>query len=258
MKSLFCILLFSTSLLLHSQTTEQKLSKDSVRYYQAQLTKLYKANYDSLRNSEEYKFLTAKLKNKSEENFGVELIFILGYQHNNYTNLNERLVSLNLNEIKSSMMQIGVGLAFRFNKVIIGYDMNVLIGDGTSGGYLHIYGSTNLLKTKRFIFSPQIGYGGQSLTCRYRTQSSATDFNSYFTTAPNKVEIQHDNSVVDFALAFKLYPKSDNSNYLSLFRIGYRHGLKEKMWEISNGNSSGAPFDRNSNFYLQLIIGVGN
>ena len=139
MKLLFCVLLLTTTLFLHSQTTEQKLSKDSVKYYQAELSKLYKANYDSLKNSEEYKFLTTKLKSKSEENFGVELIFILGYQHNDYTNLNQRLVSLNLNEIKSSMSQIGVGLAFRFNKVIFGYDMNVLLGARASGGYLHIY-----------------------------------------------------------------------------------------------------------------------
>jgi hypothetical protein len=257
MKLLFCVLLFLTTLLLHSQTSDQKLSKDSVKYYQAELSKLYKANYDSLKNSEEYKFLTTKLKSKSEENFGVELIFILGYQHNDYTNLNERLVSLNLNEIKPSMSQIGVGLAFRFNKVITGYDMNVLLGDRASGGYLHIYASTNLLKTKRFIFSPQIGYGRQSVTYKYKVQSPATDFNSYFT-APNKVEIYHSNSVVDFALAFKLYPKTDNYNYLSLFRIGYRYGLKEKPWKINDGNSSGAPYDRNSNFYLQLIIGFGN
>ena len=34
--------------------------------------------------------------------------------------------------------------------------------------------------------------------------------------------------------------------------------LKEKSWTINDGNSSGAPYDRNNNFYLQAVFGIGN
>ncbi len=259
MKALFSILLLIISFISYSQSAEQGLSKDSIKYYRSELSKLYQTTYDSLRNSEKYKFLTDKLKIKNNaDNFGVELIMVVGYQKNDYANLSKRLASLNLNEVKSSMNPIGIGLAFRFNKFIIGYDMSALLQRNGGGFYIHAYLSTNLIRINRFILSPQIGYGAQNVVYRYQTQSFSTNFNSYFTTSPNKVEIEHSNSVLDFALAFKLYPKTGNENYLSLFRIGYRHGLSEKAWEISDGNSANAPLDRNNNFYLQLVVGVGN
>ena len=261
MKILFSIILILSYSLSYSQSNKQKLSKDSIRYYQKQLSELSKATYDSMIKSEKYKILANKLNltnKKSVDNFGVELSLLLGYQKNTYANLNTRFDSLKVNRVNSSLSPVGIGLAFRFNKFIIGYDMSILIGNKTSGAYIHGYVSTNILRMKRWIISPQFGYGGQNISVRIPVQSSSANFNSYFTTSSNKVEIKHSNSVLDFAFAFKLYPKPNNENYLPLLRIGYRYGLNEKRWEIIDGNSANAPIDRNSNFYLQLILGFGN
>ncbi len=243
-----------------AQTNKQKLPKDSVIYYHKQLRDLWKNNYDSIINSDKYKEINQRLNpngTKNIDNFGVELTFFTGLQINNYDNLNNRLMSLGIKEVKTSVLPIGIGLSFRFNKIIVGYDMSAMSGDNSSGAYLNGYISTNILRTKKWIFSPQIGIGGQSVTVRIPTQSSSNNFNSYFTTSANQVELVNKNTMLDFAMAFKLQAK-DRDIYAPLFRIGYRYGLNENNWEVKNGISTDAPIDRNNNFYIQLRVGFGN
>ena len=260
MKKLLSIL-FLLPLISFSQTPKNRLSRDSVAYYQKQLRQLTTETYDSLKNSEKYKEIMNKLNHNQKNNtsnFGVELTVFAGLQLNNYNNLNSRLNSLNVKNQKTLLMPIGVGLAFRFNKIIFGYDMTpAMIGNNSSGAYFHGYVSTNMLRAKNWIFSPQFGYGGQNFTVRIPTQSSSANFNSYFTTSANQVEVRHSTSVLDFAIAVKLHvPKREP--YIPLFRAGYRYGLKNKAWEVKNGTSTNAPLDRNSNFYLQLMFGFGD
>ncbi|MFT3935093.1 MAG: hypothetical protein QM726_15810 [Chitinophagaceae bacterium] len=103
----------------------QKLPKDSVLYYQNQLRELYKSTYDSLESSSKFKEINQKLNpngQNNKDNFGVELTFFMGLQVNNYSNLNTRLSTLNVKEQKNLLLPLGFGLAFRFNKVIVGYD----------------------------------------------------------------------------------------------------------------------------------------
>ena len=244
-----------------SQTGTQKHSKDSIKYYQMQLAALQRANYDSLINSDKYKTLLAKLNQNGksiQDNFGVELCVFTGLQWNKYSNLNERLNELNVREKKQLMLPFGVGLAFRFKKVIVGYDLApIIIGDYSRGTYIHGYVSTNVIRTKKWIFSPQLGYGGQNVVTRIVTKSSATDFNSYFTTSANQVELNHRNSVIDIAMGFKFVSPQGNG-YIPLFRIGYRYATKSKAWEVSNGSSVNAPFDKNSNVYFQIMFGFGD
>lgn len=261
MKKAIIIVLIFSPLISIAQTGRQKLSKDSIQYYQRQLRELWKASHDSMINSEKYKEINQKLKSKGKSNsnnFGVELAVFTGLQVNNYSNLNARLTSLGVKEKKTLLLPFGIGLAFRFNKIIVGYDMTpITVGDNSTGAYIHGYLSTNIIKTKKWIFSPQVGYGGQNVTVRVPTQSTSTNFNSYFTTSSNQVEIKHKNSVLDFSLAIKLYPKNRDT-YIPLFRLGYRYGLTENAWEVRNGTSTNAPIDRNSNFYFQLMLGFGD
>jgi hypothetical protein len=222
---------------------------------------LSKANYDSLVNSEKYKQIINRLNpngKKANNNFGVELTFLLGFQINNPSKLIARLKSLNINQNSTSLLTIGVGLAFRFNKIIAGYDMTPFMsGNNSTGGYIHGYLSTNVIRTNRWIFSPQLGYGAQTITVRVPTQSTSSNFNSYFTTSANQVELKHSNSLVDFAIALKFIP-SNRYTYVPLVRYGYRYAINEKPWQIHNGISTDAPMDRNSNFYLQLMLGFGD
>jgi uncharacterized protein YxeA len=261
MKKVIITLLICCPLISIAQTGRQKLSKDSVQYYQRQLRDLWKKSYDSMVNSEKYKEINQKLNSKGKnnsENFGVELTFFTGLQINNYSNLNARLTSLGVKEKKTLLLPLGIGLAFRFNKIIVGYDLTpILVGDNSSGALGHGYLSTNVIKTKRWIFSPQVGYGGQSVTIRVPTQSPSTNFNSYFTTSSNQVEIRNKNTFLDFALALKVYPKNRDT-YIPVLRFGYRYGLTENAWEIRNGTSTNAPIDRNSNFYIHLMLGFGD
>lgn len=261
MKKALLPVLFLLPFISFSQSIKQRLSKDSIAYYQKQLRQMTIDTYDSLKNSEKYKEILGKLNQNPKNytsNFGVELTVFAGLQINNYNSLNARLKSLNVKEQKTLLMPIGVGLAFRFNKIIFGYDMTpAMIGNNSSGAYFHGYVSTNMIKAKNWIFSPQFGYGGQNFTVRIQTQSSSINFNSYFTTSANQVEVRHSTSVLDFALAVKLHvPKREP--YIPLFRAGYRYGLKNKTWEVRNGTSTNAPLDRNSNFYLQLMFGFGD
>ena len=245
----------------YSQTDNQKLSKDSIKYYQLQLAALQRANYDSLINSDKYKTILAKLNYNGkniQDNFGVELCVFTGLQWNKYSNLNERLNTLNVKEKKPLMLPFGVGLAFRFKKVIVGYDITpIIIGDNSRGTYIHGYVSTNIIRTKKWIFSPQFGYGGQSVVTRIVTKSSSSDFDSYFTTSANQVELNHRNSVFDVAMGFKFVSPQGNG-YIPLFRIGYRYASKSKAWEVSNGSSVNAPFDKNNNVYFQIMLGFGD
>lgn len=259
-KYIIIALVIGIPLISEAQKNKQKLPKDSIIYYQKQLRDLWKKNNDSLINSEKYKEIFQKLNPeglKEKDDFGVELTFITGFQINNYNHLNNRLKSLGIKKVKSSVLPIGIGLSIRFKNIIFGTDMSAISGENTSGAYANVYISTNILETKRWIFSPQIGIGSQIVTLRIPTQSSSNDFNSYFTTSSNQVEIVNKNTMLDFAMAFKLLSKHRDL-YAPLFRVGYRYGLKEKSWEIKNGVSTNAPIDRVNNFYIHLRVGFGN
>lgn len=260
MKSVIITLALCLPFICISQVRDPKLPKDSLLFYHKELKSLYTASQDSLKSSDRYKEVYKKLYPNGENvspNFGVEMIVFTGLQVNNYSGLNARLSSLRIKEKKTLMLPVGVGLSFRFNKIIVGYDMTaVTVGDNSTGSYIHTYLSTNIIKSKNWIFSPQVGYGQQTVTVRVPTQSNATNFDSYFTSQSNLVELTSGNPVLDFAVAIKLRKRNSTLN-VPFFRFGYRYGLSEKPWEVTNGNSSGAPIDRNSNFYFHLMLGMG-
>lgn len=120
MKKVIIAFLIYFPLISIAQTGRQKLSKDSVQYYQRQLRELWKTSYDSMINSEKYKEINQKLKPKGKsnsDNFGVELTFFTGLQVNNYSNLNARLTSLGVKEKKTLLLPVGVSSPFFSAKV---------------------------------------------------------------------------------------------------------------------------------------------
>lgn len=245
MKYSLTAVLLLPCLLLQAQDSKLKPAKDSASFYRSELNKLRKDSYDSLVNSEKYIELTKKLEtyNKEADKFGVELLGYAGGQINSYPNINQRLRSLNVTEIKTLMGSAGFGLALRFSKLIIGYDMSIVMAGGSqkntsaNGFYIHGYFSTNAIKSKKWIFSPQIGVGTQSITAKVVTVSSANNFDAYFSSA-NQVEIRNANTVLDFAMAFKML-NANTGRYMPILRTGYRLGLSDKIWEIKNGISTG-------------------
>ena len=261
MKKIFITIFIIIPFISISQSTRQKLSRDSIIYYNNQLRELKKATYDSMVNSEKYLELTNKINSNEKitnKKRGMEFSFFGGYQIDNYYKLNARLASLNVKEQNGLFYPIGFGLAFRVNKIILGFDESIANGDNSTGGYSHIYLSTNIIKVEEWIFSPEVGYGLQGVKIRIPTQSSSTSFNSYFTTSSNQVEIIHNNSVLDFAIALKRLTPKNRHRYLKMLRFGYRYGLSENAWQMSNGTSTNAPTDRDNNFYFQIECGIGD
>jgi len=261
MRTIAITILFLLPLISMAQSKRQRLSQDSIRYYQEEMRKLYDETFDSLKNSARYKQIDEKLNPGGKErlkNIGGEMSVFFGFHRINFSNLNKRLASLGIKETKSWVTSIGAGFGLRFNKIIAGIDLAAFSnGENGSGSFMQVYLSTNEIKVKKFILSPTIGYGIQTVIIRVNRETTSTDFNAYFTGAANQVEIQHNNSVLDLGIAVKSrMPQSKFT--MPLLKLGYRYGLKEKSWKVKDGNATNAPFDRNGNFYCQVILGIGS
>jgi hypothetical protein len=199
---------------------------------------------------------------KTNRKFGTEFAIYFGGQVNNFSNLNNRLKSLNITPAHSWFVNAGFGMAERLNKIIIGIDVSYG-GAQTKGSTridglnLHPYLSTNILKTSRWIFSPEIGYDEQMTRVKISQPGSSSSFNGTLTTNPNQVELHNDNTMIDFAMAFKFYNPRNGHNR-SVCRIGYRYGPGQATWKIENSSVNDGPKDRVNNFYFQVMTGIGN
>lgn len=196
--------------------------------------------------------------NKLDDKHGMELTAFVGIQLSNFSNLNDRLKSLNTTTLKPDAVNIGIGAAVRFNKIIVGFDGGPLANHSniveTSGYFFHFYLSTNILRSGRCIFSPQVGIGGQDLRATITQESTTQSFDQAITTATNQVTMRNYNTMLDVAMNLKLMIRN---HYRPIIRIGYRYGLSMVSWEIENGSVTDAPKDRGSNFYFQLMFGFG-
>ena len=201
-------------------------------------------------------------REKAKWKSGMEFVVYLGGQVNNFSNLNDRLKSLDITPAHSWFVNAGFGLAQRLNKIIIGFDVSYG-GAQTKGSTridglnLHPYLSTNIIKTSRWIFSPEIGYDEQFTMVKISQPGASSSFNGTLTTNPNQVELHNENEMIDFAVAFKLYNLGNGHNR-SVFRLGYRYGPGQESWKIENSSANDGPKDRANNFYFQVMLGIGN
>ncbi len=260
MKYIALLFLSGLSVTIHAQQVNTKLSRDSIIYYQKELAAMRKASYDSLTNSAKYQTIYNRLYPEGEhkkQRFGIEMNFGMGGQTNSLDGLNTRFRALNMDKQSSNSFTFGLSLALRFKQLLIGGSLYGIEADEISGTSAQVFLATNVLQIKRFIISPQIGFGSQSYDMTMRTASPATDFDSYFTTGGNKVSISHRSPVLDYSLGLKIANRKNNTNS-PVIRVGYMYGLKDKAWKIEKGNSTNAPIDRVSSFYARLLLGIGN
>ena len=257
MRKLLLMIAFAIPAIAFSQTPE--LSKDSMRFYRKQLQKMRFKTLDSLVNSEEYKAVSAKAySQKVNRKFGVETYMAIGGQFNKFKNLNERLKSLNVKERPEAQVNFALGLAFRFNKIITGIEVDGAGGSKIGASAVQLYLSTNAIKFDKVILSPVVGIGSQSFNSDFTVQTPATGFNDYFTgTGGNKFSIQNTSPYLNFGLTLKTIDSKAGSVF-PVLRVGYNYGLQNNRWKIEDGNSANAPKDRINGFYAQLIIGGGN
>ena len=256
----YSLLLLFIALTLYSkgQAPNQKLSKDSVRYYQRELNKMWRTTYDSMKNSDRYKEITGKLKNKDKV-VTVELLANVGLYFTDFKNLNLRLKSIGQEEIKTMVPSIGASLAVGKPIMTYGLELNSYAFDNKSasfkGMHMRFYVATNLFKKSPIVLHPQIGYGTSILNMFIHKSPNQVGFDNLFQTQANTVQLGHNQNYLDLALGLKFKsPKAENF-YWQFLRAGYRLGLKDEPWKMRGGTITNAPTDRNNQFYFPLCLG---
>lgn len=247
-------------MLANAQTPTKKLPNDSVKYYQKELSKLWRNTFDSLRNSERYKGLQNKIDPKNrQKNVTVELLANIGLYFSDFQNLNSRLKSIGQEEVKGMTPSIGASLAIGYPIMTYGLELSSYVFDNSTASFKGLHGrffiSTNLFKKGRFALNPQIGYSGSFLNMFIHRSAAQTNFNDLFTGQANTINLTHSQSYLDFALGLKLKSFTKEPFYWQFLRVGYRYGLKDEAWKMRGGNILNAPIDRNNQFYIQFCLG---
>lgn len=240
------------------QAPNQKLSKDSVRYYQRELNNMWRTTYDSLKGSDRYQAITSRLKNKKKV-VTIELLANVGLYFTDFKQLNLRLKSIGQDEIKTMVPSLGASLAVGKPIMTYGFEFNTYTFDNKSasfkGLHMRFYAGTNLFKKSPIVLHPQIGYSTSILNMFIHKSSGQVAFDNLFQTQANTVQLRHVQDYLDFALGLKFNsPKTENF-YWQFLRVGYRVGLREEAWRMRGGTISNAPTDRNNQFYVQFCLG---
>lgn len=257
MKPLLILLLSCAAVPLHAQN--QKLSRDSARLYLQELNNLRQSVNDSLTNSPRYKELLAKVRPENRKVITVELLANFGVYFTDFKNLNERLRSMGIEEIKKPVPSMGISVTV--NKPIMSYgvELNSYVLSNKSASFKGVqtrfFTGTNLFRNWPIVLHPQIGYTGSFLNMFISKPAAQTNFNDLFLTQANNVQLRHGQDYLDMALGLKFKHRHEKNFYWQFLRIGYRYGLKEQEWKMQKGTLLNAPKDRNNQFYLQFCIG---
>lgn len=193
-------------------------------------------------------------------NLGIGAYMRLGASFTDYTGLNGQLNRAGYTSLKAAAPEFGLGITHRFRKLGVGLDIAV---DGeyqtsfyTNGFNFMLFFYTDIIQTRGAIFSPQIGIGDRLVYLTLTQNSSAPDFNAALTTHPNRVQLDHDVALLDMGLTVKLRNATRHHTDFPIFRIGYRYGLGNTPWKVNGGGElPGAPHDRTSSFYLDIMAG---
>lgn len=242
-----------------AQAPNQKLSKDSVRFYQRELNKMWRTTYDSLKNSDRYKEITSKLKNKDKV-VTVELLANIGLYFTDFKNLNLRLKSIGQEEVKTMVPSVGASLAVGKPIMTYGLELNSYAfankNASFKGMHMRFYVATTLFKKSPLVFHPQIGFGTSILNMFIHKSPNQVGFDNLFQTQANTVDLRHDQNYLDFALGLKLRGRKAENLYWQFLRAGYRLGLKDEPWKMRGGTITNSPTDRNNQFYIQFCLGL--
>ena len=258
MKYTLLLVLSSLTLICKAQAPNQKLSKDSVRFYQRELSKMWRTTYDSLKNSDRYREISSKLKNKNKV-VTVELLANIGLYFTDFENLNLRLKSIGQEEVKTMVPSLGASIAVGKPIMTYGVELNSYAFDNKSasfkGMHMRFYVATNLFKKSPIVLHPQIAFGTSILNMFIHKSPNQVGFENLFQTQANTVNLRHDQNYLDFALGLKLKGRKAENFYWQFLRAGYRIGLKDEPWKMRGGTITNTPTDRNNQFYIQLCLG---
>lgn len=183
-----------------------------------------------------------------------------GQYNTGYSNINTLLERSNLNDIPTLGMNAGFRIGYQFKHITAGISTNFARAskqnNELSSSTSTIYISTNTLKCKRFIISPQLGFGPKFSTLLISKKDMTGSFDDFLTSKSNQTRIEHMTTVLDIGLVLKKI-NHENTFFSPIFKIGYAVGLENGDWEISNSTVTNSPKDRTGTIYAQLLFGFG-
>ncbi|MGA6120207.1 hypothetical protein [Sphingobacterium anhuiense] len=190
----------------------------------------------------------------------LEVIYFAGIQFNDASNLNTLLKESGAGQVPGFGWNAGVGTAYRINQTLIGVNFSL----STSGkknntlktGDFTMYVSTNAIRTGKFIFSPQLGFGPRFSNFTIEKQNMNGTFQDFLTNQSNETKLEHTASIVDLSVALKT-TNVDRTLLTPKCRIGYKSSISVNEWKVANATVTNASKDRLGTFYLQLAWGIG-
>lgn len=193
----------------------------------------------------------------SPRSAGAEFYFESGWDFINFSNLNNALAAAQIKQVTPAVYHLGVGLSVRFSQLIFGTDLGFMTGaqaNEVTGSTIHFYFSTNELRTRTCIFSPEVGVALQDVQVLVPGTSTASTFSEALHSG-NETQVDNFNTTLNVGMAFKI---RQGLHDIPVFRMGYRYGLSNPQWELRDAAVSGAPRDRLSSFFVELTVGFGS
>jgi len=172
--------------------TAQRSLKDSLQYYNQQLTRMYSRVWDSLDLNDSARYYRQQVRRAQvrSRNY-VAFSFFSGLEAANYNTFNAAIAKDGFAPIRGSLFQFGGGASFRgFNGLIL--DMNFIVaglGSSTYSGSESIRTSSTetlnfqigyaVINTGKFSFYPYVGFAERFSVLNYSTPDTANpNYNS--------------------------------------------------------------------------------
>ena len=195
MKSIISIFFFLTLWSASSSQSTDQFS-DSIKRYQAEISKISKGYRDSLLNNPEYKALSEKIRslNSLSDNYTAFMLFTSVYSID-FKKFNSDLFQSGFNPFSGNMISIGIGfstkkkrrifdidiLAIGLRKKITKADEKITINSST---FFQMTWGYDFVKSGKINIYPFVGLGLAGLEINYE---SPTQVNSSFTDISNIV-----------------------------------------------------------------------
>jgi len=204
--------------------------------------------------------LLAQEKNNKTKYLQFESIYFAGVQFNGASNINRILKDQNAGKVPVFGWNAGAGLAYRIKQTLIGANFSLTTSSKSDNamntGDFTVYVATNVIRTGKLIFSPQLGIGTQSATFTVQKKDLGGTFESFLTTQSNETKIEYNAAIVDLSMTLKTV-NSERNIFRPECRVGYKSSITKNEWKVVNATVANVPRDRLGSFYVQLAWGIG-
>jgi len=179
-----------------------------------------------------------------------------------FSGINPELQKTGIDRLNADMIAPGVGVSFNIHRLNAGVEATYLFGTqsnriNNTGGTARLYLGYDLVRTGRWDIAPEIGIAWQNINVDITRLSQASDFYDALLHQLNKVQVQHNNTMLTPALTFKYRPLMSLAGTVGIrlgLKLSYDYGLRDKPWQVQNSDVSDGPRDRLSSFNATVMI----